>query len=150
MKRILIMGLPGSGKTTLAKELYTHYLNNVTWLNADLIRQEYNDWDFSESGRLRQAQRMRNLADCAKTQWVIADFVAPLPEMRHTYAADFVVWVDTIRTGRYEDTNRIFVPPDIYDIRVTEKDSKSWAEIVYKKLVERQNHEVWLKLSLGV
>lgn len=142
MIKILIMGLPGSGKTTLAEELYTNYLKDVTWLNADLIRQEYDDWDFSEAGRLRQAHRMRNLADCSETKWVIADFVAPLPEIRQIYESNFTVWVDTITVGRYEDTNRIFIPPHAYDIRVTEKDSKKWAEIINKKLVENYKHEV--------
>lgn len=147
VKRVLIMGLPGSGKSTLAEELYNNYLNDVTWLNADLIRQEYDDWDFSESGRLRQAHRMRNLADCSESQWVIADFVAPLPEMRSIYDADFLVWVDTIESGRYADTNSIFNPPAVYDVRVTDKDSKKWAETVYKRLVDAQNQETWLNLS---
>ena len=87
-KRILIMGLPGSGKTTLALELMQLLAPNAVHLNADAIRKINNDWDFSEEGRLRQAKRMRTLADGIVRNYAIADFVAPLEEMRRIYNAD--------------------------------------------------------------
>jgi adenylylsulfate kinase len=132
--RILIMGLPGAGKTTLALNLFAKLSPNVLWLNADEIRKKFNDWDFSEQGRLRQSLRMREIADVSNKDYVIADFVCPLPAMRDNYAADFTVWVDTINKGRYEDTNLIFDPPTKYDVRVTEQDAGKWTKIIYEQI----------------
>jgi adenylylsulfate kinase len=132
--RILIMGLPGSGKTTLALNLFAMLSPEALWLNADEIRKKFNDWDFSEEGRLRQSRRMREIADVSNRDYVIADFVCPLSAMRDNYAADFTVWVDTINKGRYEDTNRMFDPPAKYDVRVTEQDAAKWSKIIYEQI----------------
>ena len=118
MKRILIMGLPGAGKTTLAKQL-TDQLN-AAWFNADEIRAKYNDWDFSAEGRIRQSQRMRDLADASTNPYVIADFVAPLAEMREIFSADFTIWMDTIEQGRFDDTNRVFEAPSHWDLKIVD------------------------------
>ena len=106
------MGLPGSGKTTLANELGP--MLNAKRLNADEVRKEADDWDFSEEGRIRQAKRMANFAIKLKNQgnFVVADFICPTPEARNLFPADFVVWVDTIKEGRFDDTNKMFVKPD--------------------------------------
>jgi adenylylsulfate kinase len=132
--RILIMGLPGAGKTTLALNLINYLSPDVIWLNADEVRKKYDDWDFSQDGRIRQSLRMRELSDMANTKYAIADFVCPLPEMRNNYNPHFTIWVDTIREGRFEDTNRAFVPPDQYDVRVTEQDAGKWARIIYEQI----------------
>jgi hypothetical protein len=127
------MGLPGAGKTTLAAKLEEFMLNNsmtVTWLNADEVRKEYNDWDFSEEGRIRQSKRMYELAAKSESEYVIADFVAPLVEMRDNYKADWTIWVDTIREGRYADTNKMFIEPKLYDFRVNEQDAEKWSEFI--------------------
>ena len=112
------MGLPGAGKTTLSTELQTRL--NSAHFNADKVRALFNDWDFSPEGRIRQSQRMRDLADASEVDYVIADFVAPLKQMRDIYAADYVIWMDTILSGRFEDTNRAFEPPETYDLRITD------------------------------
>ena len=121
------MGLPGAGKTTLASKLVP--LINAKWLNADEVRKEANDWDFSDEGRKRQAKRMADLAEKLKKQGniVIADFVCPTPKARELFNPDFIIWVDTIKKGRFEDTNKIFVEPENYDVRVTEKNSEIWS-----------------------
>ena len=116
MKRILIMGLPGAGKTTLAKQLADQL--NAAWFNADEIRAKYNDWDFSAEGRIRQSQRMRDLADASTNPYVIADFVAPLAEMREIFSADFTIWMDTIEQGRFDNTNRVFEAPSHWDLKI--------------------------------
>ena len=134
------MGLPGAGKTTLALNLFAKLSPNVLWLNADEIRKKFNDWDFSEQGRLRQSLRMREIADVSNKDYVIADFVCPLPAMRDNYAADFTVWVDTINKGRYEDTNLIFDPPTKYDVRVTEQDAGKWTKIIYEQISHTIQH----------
>ena len=140
-QKILIMGLPGSGKTTLAKELLT-YLRltyreycTINWYNADDVRKKNNDWDFSYEGRIRQSKRMADLAENSRCDYAIVDFVCPLPEMRHNFKGDWVIWMDTIDQGRFEDTNKLFVNPDVYDFRVTEMDAKKWAEFVGDKII---------------
>jgi adenylylsulfate kinase len=134
MKIILIMGLPGSGKTTLANELGP--MLDAKRLNADEVRKEANDWDFSEEGRKRQAKRMADFAVQLKKRgnYVVADFICPTPEARDLFPADFVVWVDTIKEGRFEDTNKMFIKPDKYDFHVTTQDAKNWAPIILKEI----------------
>ena len=138
-RRILIMGLPGAGKTTLAQHLKPQleaHGHTVTWLNADAVRQQFDDWDFSPQGRIRQSHRMRELADASSTDFCIADFIAPLTEMRRNFGADWTVWMDTINTGRYEDTNKMFQQPDHFDFRITEKDAAKWAECVVQQILK--------------
>ena len=134
MKIILIMGLPGAGKTTLANELAK--LIDSKRLNADEIRKAANDWDFSEEGRKRQAKRMANNALKLKGEGnnVIADFICPTPEARNLFPADYVVWLDTIKESRFEDTNQMFVKPEKYDCHVTTQDAKVWATKIAKDI----------------
>jgi adenylylsulfate kinase len=142
MKKILVMGLPGSGKTFLAKELKKQLESlgkKVQWLNADIVREKFNDWDFSPEGRIRQSIRMKVLADESDADFVIADFVAPLPEMRVNFDANWTIWVDTIKEGRFEDTNKAFVPPETYDFHVTEQDCKKWAKTIIEQLHVKRN-----------
>jgi adenylylsulfate kinase len=124
------MGLPGSGKTTLAADLAAGFFPHALWLNADAVREQYEDWDFSHEGRIRQSFRMRELADNSEKDYVVCDFVAPLPDMRDNFAAHWTIWMDTIKEGRFEDTNRAFVPPTKYDFRVKEPDAKHWAYVI--------------------
>ena len=135
--KILICGLPGSGKTTLAKCLYELLWDNgyyTDWFNADEIRAQYNDWDFSTEGRLRQAARMQLLCDESDAQYTISDFVAPTEETRQAFGADFIIWVDTIQAGRFEDTNKVFETPTQYNVRVTTQNSAKWAKEIYERL----------------
>ena len=134
MKIILIMGLPGAGKTTLANELSP--LIKAKIVNADEVRKKANDWDFSLEGRNRQAKRMSEIALKLKKEGniVIADFICPTPEARSLFPADFVIWVDTIKEGRFDDTNKMFVKPDKYDFHVTTQDAKVWASKIAKDL----------------
>jgi len=155
MKKILIMGLPGAGKTYFAERLKKYLeehsvfyhtaaetINSscaeVKWINADDVRKKYNDWDFSHEGRIRQSIRMRELADSFFNDFVIADFVAPLPEMRHNFKADWTIWIDTIEKGRFEDTNKMFVPPEVYDFRITEQNAEKWVEFVGQHILDNK------------
>jgi len=134
MKIILIMGLPGAGKTTLANEL--DKLIESKRLNADEIRRAANDWDFSEEGRKRQAKRMADAAIKLKNEGnnVIADFICPTPEARKLFPADYIIWVDTIKKGRFEDTNQMFVKPKKFDFHVTTQDANLWAPKIAEDL----------------
>lgn len=146
-QRILVMGLPGAGKTYLAQHILEHLQaekKQVSWLNADDVRKKYNDWDFSIEGRIRQSHRMRELADgMTGVDYVICDFVAPLVEMRNNFKADWTVWVDTIDAGRFEDTNRMFVPPEVYDFRITEQKSEKWGEFVAAHILDNRRRPVF-------
>ena len=128
------MGLPGSGKTTLANELGP--MLNAKRLNADEVRKEANDWDFSEEGRKRQAKRMADFAVKLKNDgnYVVADFICPTPEARNLFPADFVIWVDTIKEGRFDDTNQMFVKPEKFDFHVTTQNAKVWADKIIKEI----------------
>ena len=134
MKIILVMGLPGAGKTTLANELAQ--LIECKRLNADEIRKAANDWDFSEEGRKRQAKRMCDEAIKIKKEGnnVIADFICPTPEARKLFPADYIIWVDTIKEGRFEDTNQMFVKPEKFNFHVTTQDAKLWASKIKEDL----------------
>ena len=134
MKIILIMGLPGSGKTTLANELGP--LLNAKRLNADDVRKAANDWDFSKEGRKRQAKRMADFATKLKDagNHVVADFICPTPEARALFPADFIIWMDTIKKGRFEDTNKMFIKPVKFDYHVTTLDAKNWAPKILKEI----------------
>ena len=128
------MGLPGSGKTTLAEQLAP--LLNAKRLNADEVRKEANDWDFSEEGRKRQAKRMADFALKLKEDGnnVVADFICPTPEARALFPADFIIWVDTIKEGRFDDTNKMFVNPDKFVYHVTTQDAKNWVPKILKEI----------------
>ena len=145
--KVLVCGLPGSGKTWLAERL-TKHIKNCAWYNADTVRKFSNDWDFSMEGRIRQAKRMKTFADFEREngRWVICDFVAPTEKAREAFAPDYVIWLDTIKEGRvvssklnelkninnlhfdanllsqskeFEDTNKVFETPSKIDTRIT-------------------------------
>jgi adenylylsulfate kinase len=166
-KKILIMGLPGAGKTFLATALKkyieensniknfpmdrainmermpTTYKCSVDWFNADEIRKKYNDWDFSREGRIRQSLRMAEFALKCSSDYVICDFVAPLVEMRNNFKADWTIWVDTIDQGRFDDTNKAFIPPEVYDFRITEQNADKWAEFIGQHILDNRRRPVF-------
>lgn len=137
--RVLIFGLPGSGKTYLAELLVEYLGDKVAWFNADKVREEANDWDFSEEGRLRQNQRMMDL--CAKAESenkiAIADFVAPYEKARNDFFADYEIFVDTIDAGRFEDTNKVFQRPYAADYFVKEQRGDVDAKIIAYEIGQR-------------
>lgn len=163
--KILIMGLPGSGKTYLAQALKAYLESNssiknmpahkmqdtvpasykcsVDWFNADDIRKRFNDWDFSKEGRIRQSLRMAEFALKSTGDYVICDFVAPLVEMRNNFKADWTIWVDTIDQGRFDDTNKAFIPPKEYDFRVTEQNAEKWAEFIGQHILDSRRRPVF-------
>jgi len=169
MQKILIMGLPGAGKTYFAERLKAYLEKHgskdltlapdtpfqnmnatVKWFNADEVRRKYNDWDFSNEGRIRQSIRMLEFALSCTEDYVICDFVAPLVEMRNNFKADWTIWMDTIKEGRYEDTNKAFIAPDVYDFRITEQNAEKWVPFVGERIIKNQRRPVfdWQKESV--
>ena len=129
--KILILGLPGSGKTYLAQRLQP--LIQSAWYNADKVREMAGDWDFSNEGRLRQSERMKTFADfeSIKGRKVICDFVCTTEGTRKMFEADVLIWMNTIESGRFEDTNKIFEKPMQFDFEVTEWNDKTQIEIAH-------------------
>ena len=113
-------------------------IDNCAWYNADFVRKYANDWDFEIAGRIRQANRMKTFADFEKQngRWVMCDFVAPTEKAREAFNPDFVIWLDTIKEGRFEDTNQMFIKPEKYDFHVTSQDASVWAEKIIKEIVQ--------------
>jgi len=135
--KILVMGLPGSGKTYLSERIAKRL--DCAWYNADNVRHMAKDWDFSNEGRVRQSQRMRAFADFEKShdRTVICDFVCPTEETRNQFDADIVLWVNTIERGRFENTNSIFEPPKevdfVVETRYNDSDIKKLTEEILEK-----------------
>ncbi len=146
-KVILIMGLPGSGKTTLAKEIVK--ILNADWLNADNIRGKHKDWDFSKKGIIRQVKRMRVLATKSIKKYVVADFVCPIREQLEIFKPDFIIWMDTIQTSRFKSMNKIFKKPKSFNLRVTSKNKNFWIPEILNNM-ENENiipHRIAKKIN---
>lgn len=135
-RKILIMGLPGAGKTTLAKVLAP--LLNAVLLNADEVRANlWRDLGFSHEDRIEHARRMGWMSDRVVESGgtVIADFICPTSATREAFGDAFMIWVDRIAEGRFEDTNRLFMAPERWDIRVTSEGAPEyWAEEALARL----------------
>jgi len=119
LKKILVMGLPGSGKTTLAAKIVPLIYPHCVHFNADEVRSTvHNDLGFSAEDRIKHAERLGWWSSTVirSGAYVVTDFVCPLPEARAAYAPDAVIWMNTINAGRYEDTNQMFVPPTIAEL----------------------------------
>jgi adenylylsulfate kinase len=143
MQKVLIMGLPGAGKTTLAKALINELIEagkTVKWFNADQVRKDNDDWDFSDAGRMRQAHRMNHLAKESNVDFVICDFVCPTPLLRAIYNPHYNIWVDTIIKSRFEDTDDKFVPPTNYQYRLIEQDAEWHAKQITENILNKENN----------
>ena len=143
--KILIMGLAGTGKTTLAKALQKKL--NAAYFNADEVRRMFDDWEFTPEARNRQATRMDSLASIADKHYVIADFICPTLKTRNIFNPAFIVWMDTEKKSNsangpaaigstFEQTDEMFEEPLDCNVRVTEKNVDKWVEIVYNKMME--------------
>jgi adenylylsulfate kinase len=138
-RKILIMGLPGAGKTTLARALAPRL--NAVHFNADEVRREISaDLGFSEPDRIEHARRMGWLCDqvVGTGCFAVADFICPTEETRAAFTrrgSAFIVWLDRVSAGRFEDTNRMFVPPARFDLRVSAEGTPDfWAEQIAKRV----------------
>lgn len=129
------MGLPGSGKTYLANELAD--LINAVHYNADDVRNNINSrLGFSHEDRIKQAITMRWLCEkvIKRNYPVIADFVCPTKETREAFGECYLIFMDTIKQGRFDDTNKIFERPENYYFLVNEKNSQKYAQLIINKL----------------
>jgi adenylylsulfate kinase len=140
VNKILIMGQSGAGKTTFAEKLVDELIARgypVGWLNADDIREEYNDWDFSEEGRMRAALRMKDLSEELDREFIVIDMISPTKETRAALEPDFVVFMDTVKESIYEDTNKLFQAPpcDLVDVCFQNYPDQEEAACVADKLL---------------
>lgn len=135
--KVLVFGLPGSGKSTLSEPL-AEQVEGV-WINADAVREKYNDWDFSTEGRMRQAARMRHLADGVSMAGKIAitDFVCPFQKARDEFEPDYIIWMNTIEEGRFEDTNKVFEKPNGLDVNYIVDSFRPQEELKLAPILEK-------------
>ena len=115
---------------------------NAVWLNADEVRKEADDWDFTHEGRLRQANRMKTLAQEAvdNNRVVVADFVCPTENTRKDFQADYTIWMDTIKEGKFEDTNKMFEPPTNFDFKVKHFEAEMWAFLIKHDILDKHGN----------
>ena len=116
--KLLVMGLNDSGKTTFAKKLA--YALNCPHLNADEVRKQAKDWDFSDKGRIRQCLRMKKMAE-ALDGWVVCDFICPTEELRQLFEPALLIWMNTVKHSRYDDTNKMFEQPKWFHFQIRNK-----------------------------
>lgn len=150
MKKILIFGLPGSGKTTLARALAPK-LKAVHW-NADSVRANINTHlGFSESDREEQAKRMSWLCDqvVKSGNFAIADFVCPTKTTRDIFGPAYKIWMNTIKESRFEDTNKMFEVPklDGFDLCINEWNAEFWSKYIAEEL-DFQENPTWFKAMM--
>jgi hypothetical protein len=128
-KKILIMGLPESGKTSLAKLLAPMF--NAVLINEDEVRKEANDFDLSEVGRSIHTNRMKRLADEAiqNNRNVVADFECTDDE-RKDFNADYIIYMDTIKESKLE-------PPSNFDFKVTHKDAQMFSFLIKQEILDK-------------
>ena len=148
--KILVMGLSGSGKTTISQQLVELLSKNKTveWFNADDIRTLYDDWDFSSNGRIRQATRLRKISNNSIADYVICDFIAPLPESRNIFNADFIIWMNTTKNSKYEDTDQAFIDPHEYNYMISDFDNINLPQIVNNILGLKHNFDVLYNIQI--
>jgi len=135
--RILVMGLSGSGKSYLSERLQKHL--NCVWINADTIREMTSDWDFSYEGRIRQAKRMKYYSDFEldfNKNIVICDFICAIEDMRTILKPDYVIWMDTVKSSKYKDTDNVFEPPSLIDSRIDHFLNDKEIELEAKKITK--------------
>tara|TARA_B100001057_G_C22579168_1_gene844300 strand:+ start:42 stop:479 length:438 start_codon:yes stop_codon:yes gene_type:complete len=137
--KVLVMGLPGSGKTTLSNKLAP--LLKAKRVNADEVRKKFNDWDFSLEGRIRQSNRMNELSDdeIKNNNNVITDFICPTKEARKRFKADYLIWMNTITKGRFDDTNKMFEEPEKseIDFEINELDADKYKYLIMRSISEK-------------
>lgn len=142
--KILVMGLAGSGKTTLSKKLSD--MLGADYFNADEVRKKYNDWDFSLEGRYRQASRLSELCEKSNKKFSVADFICPTKETRKIFSADYIVLMNTIQKcesvngpaangSTFEDTNQLFVPPKLVHFNISTKNIDYWIPLLYNDII---------------
>ena len=129
-RKILIMGLPGSGKKSLAKLLVPMF--NAVWLDGDEVRKEANDFDYSEMGRSIQTHRMKRLADEAikDNRNVVANFECSTEDERKDFDADYIIYMDTIKESKLK-------PPSNYDFKVTHKDAQMFSFLIKQEILDK-------------
>jgi hypothetical protein len=135
--RILVMGLPGSSRSSIVHKLANVIAEEASILDSYGLRQQFKDIDFTEDGQMRHCYRILDLARAATTPVTVINMTCPLPKMREILNPDIIVWASDGNECPYSELNEMFVPPMKHDIECKDSSDSTISDIIKRIMTKR-------------